>query len=88
MLAQSPSTSHIAGAQPIPNSNHHEHSKPSQQPMSFSVPESGHSYRQAQVTRPYPVVRANPSLGKEPKLRSDLQGVVLTLGPGSGHGGS
>ncbi|KAA8536732.1 hypothetical protein F0562_029210 [Nyssa sinensis] len=60
-------------------------SRHSQQPTTFSFPESGQSFHQAQVTRPSPVIRATPSLGREPKLRSDLQGVVLTLGgPGTG----
>ncbi|GAV80141.1 Kelch_3 domain-containing protein/Kelch_4 domain-containing protein [Cephalotus follicularis] len=84
VLSQSPSMSHVAAAQAMPNS------KPSLQPMTFPVPESGRSYQHPQVNRQYPVVRASPSLSKEPKLRSDLQGVILTLGPaasGSGNGG-
>ncbi|KAK3199402.1 hypothetical protein Dsin_022817 [Dipteronia sinensis] len=90
MLAQSPSlTSHIAVAQPFPNSNHIESPfKPSQPPVRLSVPEPGQAYRPAQVNRHFPVFRHGtppPSSGKEPKLRSDLQGVVLTLGgPGTG----
>ena len=90
-LAQNPlpQTTHIAAAQPFPNQKHLESSKPSQQPITYSMPESSHSFQQAPVTRPFPVVRAAPALAREPKLRSDLQGVVLTLGgPGSAHGRS
>ncbi|XP_059438300.1 uncharacterized protein LOC132171093 [Corylus avellana] len=90
-LAQNPlpQTSHIAVAQPFPNQKHLEPSKASQQPMKYSMPESSHSFQQGPVTRPFPVVRAAPALAREPKLRSDLQGVVLTLGgPGSAHGRS
>ncbi|GFS30706.1 hypothetical protein Acr_00g0013470 [Actinidia rufa] len=44
---------------------------------------------QPHMTPPSPVVRSNSSVEREPKIRSDLQGVVLTLGgPGGGHGGS
>lgn len=91
VLAQdsSPMINQIAVAQPFPNPNHVEPFKSLQQPMKYPTPESGHSFQQAQVTRPYPVMRAAPSPSKEPKLRTDLQGVVLTLGgPGSGHGRS
>lgn len=90
-LAQNPlpQTSHIAVAQPFPNQKHLEPSKASQKPMKYAMPESSHSFQQAPVTRPFPVVRATPALAREPKLRSDLQGVVLTLGgPGSAHGRS
>lgn len=73
----SPQTSQIAVAQP------------SQQAMKYAMPESSHSFQQAQATRPFPVIRAAPALAKEPKVRSDLQGVILTLGgPGSAHGRS
>ncbi|KAG6646756.1 uncharacterized protein LOC122314710 isoform X1 [Carya illinoinensis] len=91
ILAQdtSPMINQIAVAQPFPNSNHAEPFKSLQQPIKYPMPESSHSFQQAQVTRPYPVMRAASSPAKEPKLRSDLQGVVLTLGgPGSGHGRS
>ncbi|XP_057493287.1 uncharacterized protein LOC130778818 [Actinidia eriantha] len=47
------------------------------------------STAQPHMTPPSPVVRSNSSVEREPKIRSDLQGVVLTLGgPGGGHGGS
>ncbi|KAF9681497.1 hypothetical protein SADUNF_Sadunf05G0007500 [Salix dunnii] len=70
----------------FPNSNHIDSSKPSHHPTTFSVQESSHSFRQTQMTRTYPVIRAAPSLAKESNPRSDLQGVVLTLGgPASGH---
>lgn len=81
----------IAVAQPFPNLNRSEPPyKLSHQPMKNSIPGSSQSFRQAQVGRPFPVIRATPSsLLKEPSLRSDLQGVVLTLGgPGSSKGGS
>lgn len=92
ILAQntSPLASQIAVGQPFPNSTHVETFRPSPQPIKYNtMPESSQSFRQAQVTRPFPVIRTAPSSAKEPKLRSDLQGVVLTLGgPGSGHGRS
>ncbi|XP_031266479.1 rab9 effector protein with kelch motifs-like isoform X1 [Pistacia vera] len=90
MIAQTPSsTNHIVVAQPFPNSNPLEPFKRSQQPTRLSIPESALTFRQAQASRHFPIIRASPppSLGKEPKLRSDLQGVVLTLG-GPGTGGS
>ncbi|KAJ9180343.1 hypothetical protein P3X46_008601 [Hevea brasiliensis] len=81
-LAQNPSrpANQIINVQPFTNSNHMESSKPSRQPTIFPVPESGQSFRQTQMTRTYPVISASASLAKEPKLRSDLQGVDLTLG--------
>lgn len=87
--ASSP-VSHVAVTRPCPKLIHAEPSifKPSQQAMAFSVPvlEPGQAYRQSMVARPSPVVRSiTPA---HPKLRTDLQGVVLTLGgPGSSHGG-
>ncbi|EEF49970.1 kelch repeat protein, putative [Ricinus communis] len=92
ILAQNPSTpaNHIVNAHSFPNSNHMESLKICRQPSTFPMPESGQSFRQTQMntTRSYPLVRATPSLAKEPRLRNDLQGVVLTLGgPGSGHVG-
>jgi len=70
----------------FPNSNHTDTLKHSHHPTTFSGQESSHSSRQTQVTRTYPVIRAAPSLAKESNPRSDLQGVVLTLGgPASGH---
>ena len=78
----------IHTVQQFPNSNHIDSLKPSHHPTTFPKPESGQSFRQTQMTRTYPVIRAAPSLGKEPKPRSDLQGVILTLGgPASGHVG-
>ncbi|KAJ6397396.1 hypothetical protein OIU77_018417 [Salix suchowensis] len=62
------------------NSNHIDSLKPSYHPTTFSVQEPGHSFRQTQMTRTYPVIGAAPSLAKESNPRSDLQGVVLTLG--------
>lgn len=89
MAAQTPSsTSHIAVAQPFSNSNPVEALKPSQLATGLSIPESYQSYQQAQASRHFPVIGASPppSLGKESKLRSDLQGVFLTLGgPGTGE---
>ncbi|KAB5529148.1 hypothetical protein DKX38_019229 [Salix brachista] len=74
--------------QQFPNSNHIESLQPSHHPTTFSNPECGQSFRQARMTRTCPVTGAPPSSGKEPKSRSDLQGVVLTLGgPASGHAG-
>lgn len=81
----------VAIAQPLPNSSHSEPPyKLSHQPIKNSIPGSGQSVRQAQVGRPFPIIRAtSSSLPKEPSLRSDLQGVVLTLGgPGSSKSGS
>ncbi|KAJ6414127.1 hypothetical protein OIU84_006864 [Salix udensis] len=70
----------------FPNSKHIDSLKPSYHPTTFSVQESSHSFRQTQMTRTYPVIGAAPSLAKESNPRSDLQGVVLTLGgPASGH---
>ncbi|KAI6692347.1 hypothetical protein NL676_020057 [Syzygium grande] len=65
--------------------------RPAQIPLVHPLQSSGHAEfmrhaQQAQGTRPPQVVRASPPLGREPKQRSDLQGVVLTLGgPASGH---
>uniref|UniRef100_A0A6N2LQ39 DCD domain-containing protein n=1 Tax=Salix viminalis TaxID=40686 RepID=A0A6N2LQ39_SALVM len=70
----------------FPNSNHIDSLKPSHHPTTFSVQESSHSFQQNQMSRTYPVIRAAPSLAKDSNPRSDLQGVVLTLGgPASGH---
>ncbi|KAL5850864.1 hypothetical protein ACOSQ3_008921 [Xanthoceras sorbifolium] len=95
MLTQSPSpTSHIAVTQPFPNSTHVESPfKPLQPPVvRLPLPESGQAYRPAQVNRHFPVFRGTPpcppSLEKEHKLKSDLQGVVLTLGGPGSTGGS
>ncbi|XP_024023219.1 uncharacterized protein LOC112092136 [Morus notabilis] len=83
ILAQNP---HMALAQPLPN--HSNHLEPRvrlfQQPMKSSSLGPGQSFPH-QVARPFPVFRASSSnMPKEPSLRSDLQGVVLTLGgPGS-----
>ncbi|KAG2694614.1 hypothetical protein I3760_08G153900 [Carya illinoinensis] len=92
ILAQDPSpmSSQIAVNQPYPqNINHSGSFKSLHQAMKHSTPDSGHSFKQAQVVRQYPLIRTAPSSTRELKLRSDLQGVVLTLGgPGSGHGRS
>lgn len=49
------------------------------------MPESSQAYRPAQVNRHFPVFRGTTH--QEVKSKSDLQGVVLTLG-GPGTGGS
>ena len=87
MLGQSPeSTSQVAAAQPFLSSSNSESFKPSQPPTTRIMPDSNHSTRQAQVNRPHSVTRATSSAAKDPKLRSDLRDVVLTLGgPGTGH---
>ena len=87
MLAQShASTNQVAAAQPFLNSSNSELLRPSQPPTMRIMPESSHSSRQAQVNRPHWVTRATSSAAKDPKLRSDLGDVVLTLGgPGTGH---
>lgn len=77
---------------PSPLSSHvmtPPHLKSAQMGPKFFRPESTYNHPQAQVVRPVSAFRPNPSMIREPKLRSDLQGVVLTLGgPGSGHGAS
>ncbi|KAF5746701.1 Galactose oxidase/kelch repeat superfamily protein putative isoform 2 [Tripterygium wilfordii] len=76
-----------AVALPLSNTARLESLRPMQQSFTTSMPESGQNNLQTQVSRPYhqPVIRANQSLGKDPKSRSDLQGLVLTLGgPGRG----
>ncbi|XP_062081835.1 uncharacterized protein LOC133788384 isoform X2 [Humulus lupulus] len=83
VLAQNP---HLAATQPFPSSAHDEpRCRLFQQPMKNTSPRSAQSFQPThQMARPFPVVRSTPSLPKEPTLRSDLQGVVLTLGgPGS-----
>ncbi|XP_030546990.1 acyl-CoA-binding domain-containing protein 4-like isoform X2 [Rhodamnia argentea] len=67
--------------------------RPTQIPLARPPQNSGHveTARHAQQVQgarlpPLQADRASPLLGKEPKQRSDLQGVVLTLGgPASGH---
>ncbi|CAL5330085.1 RING finger protein B-like isoform X1 [Camellia sinensis] len=94
-LGQNPSTLSSQRANVAqPCAPHVNHVSPTfirhpRQPTTHSVPESGQNLRQAHIARPSPVIRAASSIGKEPKLRIDLQGVDLTLGsPGTGHGGS
>ncbi|XP_022720144.1 acyl-CoA-binding domain-containing protein 4-like isoform X2 [Durio zibethinus] len=86
MLAQSPAlTSQVAAAQPFLSSSNSESLKASQPPTMRIPLESSHSTRQAQVNG-HMVTRATSSAAKDPKLRSDLRDVVLTLGgPGTGH---
>ncbi|OMP09375.1 Kelch-type beta propeller [Corchorus olitorius] len=88
-LGQTPaSTSQVGGAQPFLNSSiNKEPFKPSQPPTMRIIGESSHISRQGQVNRPQLVPRAtSSSTVKDPKLRSDLRDLVLTLGgPGSGH---
>ncbi|MBA0591169.1 acyl-CoA-binding domain-containing protein 4 [Gossypium raimondii] len=81
MLAQSPSsTCQVSGAQPFLNSSNLEPLNPSQPPPTMRVtPESGHSSRHLATSA------ASLATAKDPKLRSDLRDVVLTLGgPGTG----
>ncbi|KAK3022761.1 hypothetical protein RJ639_046724 [Escallonia herrerae] len=79
-------------AQSIPHVNHVSpvFVRHSQQPTIIHAPESSPSFRQVQASRPSPVIRTPPPpLGRDSKLQSELQGVVLTLGgPASDHGGS
>lgn len=87
-FTQAPSPpSHMALAQSFPNSNHIERLKPSQQPVGFSTPKSVQNHQQTQVSRQFPICRSTSPLAEQPKQRSDLQGVVLTLG-GPRTGGS
>ncbi|KAF5952163.1 hypothetical protein HYC85_010107 [Camellia sinensis] len=90
-LGQNPSTLSSQRANVAqPCAPHVNHVSPTfirhpRQPTTHSVPESGQNLRQAHIARPSPVIRAASSIGKEPKLRIDLQGVDLTLGsPGTG----
>ncbi|KAJ7977856.1 BTB-kelch protein [Quillaja saponaria] len=66
--------------QPFPSSSHVDNLRPSQQPVTSSMPESCQRPWEPQVIRPFPIGRATPHLAKDQKIRSDLQGVVLTLG--------
>ncbi|KAI4301699.1 hypothetical protein L6164_034950 [Bauhinia variegata] len=73
------------------NSNHVEALRHSTQPTTCCRHGSRQGQGQAQVTRPFPITRATtPSVSKEQKVKSDLNGLVLTLGgPASGnHAGS
>nr|XP_027107964.1 uncharacterized protein LOC113727807 isoform X1 [Coffea arabica] len=55
----------------------------SQQPTKQYAPE----FQLAEVRRPISAVRSHPSSNTEPNLKSELHGVVLSLGgPGSGNG--
>ncbi|KAJ8752250.1 hypothetical protein K2173_003886 [Erythroxylum novogranatense] len=74
---------------PFPNLNQNESSKASQPQMSFTGQESSRSFRHNhQKIRAFPGIKGTPSFAKDSELRSDLQGVVLTLGgPGNGHVG-
>ncbi|KAM7273241.1 hypothetical protein ACFE04_027905 [Oxalis oulophora] len=86
--AQNPSPPcYFPSAQPFSSSNHQEYRKPCQKPASFSRPDSYNGVGQAQMTRPNLGTRNSPFLIKEAKVKSDLQGVVLTLGPGSARSG-
>ncbi|KAH1083757.1 hypothetical protein J1N35_023518 [Gossypium stocksii] len=81
MLAQSPSsTCQVSAAQPFLNSSNLEPLSPSQPPPTMRItPESGHSSRHLATSA------ASLATAKDPKLRSDLRDVVLTLGgPGTG----
>ncbi|KAA3472596.1 acyl-CoA-binding domain-containing protein 4-like isoform X2 [Gossypium australe] len=81
MLAQSlSSTCQVSVAQPFLNSSNLEPLNPSQPPPTMRItPESGHSSRHLATSA------ASLATAKDPKLRSDLRDVVLTLGgPGTG----
>lgn len=54
---------------------------------SQEAPYHGSRSRQTPVALPFPIMGATPSVvSKEHKIRSDLQGLALTLGgPGSGN---
>lgn len=81
MLAQTPSsTCQVGAAQPFLNSSNLETLNPSQPPPTMRImPESGHSSRHLATSA------ASLATAKDPKLRSDLRDVVLTLGgPGTG----
>ncbi|CAK9150910.1 unnamed protein product [Ilex paraguariensis] len=83
-------TSQVAITQPHPQLNHISSTfvRHPQQLTTLHGPEPHQNVRQAQVSRSSPVNRATPFLHRDPNLRSELQGVVLTLGgPGSGNGG-
>lgn len=71
-----------------PNS-HSSHLNPtflrhSQQPAPLHSPEPIQNFQQTHVSRPSPVIR---SLGRDPTVQSELQGVVLTLGGPGNTGG-
>ncbi|KAG4394763.1 hypothetical protein AAZX31_20G086000 [Glycine max] len=70
--------------QPFMNSNH---VRDSQQVTNCSHAEPCHGLRQPVLAQPTPIMRGTTaSLAKEHKMRSDLQGLVLTLGgPASGN---
>lgn len=59
----------------------------SQQVTNCSHAEPCHGLRQPVLAQPTPIMRGTTaSLAKEHKMRSDLQGLVLTLGgPASGN---
>ncbi|KAG8479309.1 hypothetical protein CXB51_029776 [Gossypium anomalum] len=81
MLAQSPSSKcQVSAAQPFLNSSNLEPLNPSQPPPKMRItPGSGHSSRHLATSA------ASLATEKDPKLRSDLRDVVLTLGgPGTG----
>ncbi|XP_059654395.1 uncharacterized protein LOC132301134 [Cornus florida] len=80
-------TSHMAIAQPHHNMNHASPFGRHSQLPTLSKREPVQGLRQAQGNRPSPPIRGAPSLGRETKIKSDLQGVNLTLAsPGSSHG--
>ncbi|RDX79326.1 Rab9 effector protein with kelch motif, partial [Mucuna pruriens] len=70
--------------QPFMNSNH---VRDSQQVTTCSRAEPCHGFRQPVLAQPSPIMRGTTaSLAQESKMRSDLQGLVLTLGgPASGN---
>ncbi|KAM7470048.1 hypothetical protein LguiA_008231 [Lonicera macranthoides] len=76
--------SHIG--QPNPQLNHINPSstRHTKHPSSIHAPESCQSFRQAQARQASPGIGTHSTLGQDPKVRSELQGVVLTLGgPGN-----
>jgi len=71
--------------QPFMNSND---VRDSQQVTSCSRAEPCHGFRQPVLAQPSPIMRrtSSASLAKEHQMKSDLQGLVLTLGgPASGN---
>lgn len=79
-------TSSFPSTQPLMNSNHMDNLRASQQVATCLRAESCHGSRQAPVASPFPIMRGTRTISKEHKTRSDLEGLVLTLGgPASGN---
>ncbi|KAJ1417179.1 Kelch-type beta propeller [Sesbania bispinosa] len=72
--------------QPYMKANHVDYLRASQQSSICLHAECCHGSRKAPVAPPFPIMRGTPAVSKEHKIRSDLQGLVLTLGgPASGN---